>query len=109
MRRSLAAVGIEPKATLKARKLLILLNEKDAKNAESAQVRYTPGTRRSRQAVFGQPTESTLNSRLVVAQFRRILRPDFCFYGNMGPDEDRIDSWSWSINSSGHAKDERTH
>src|SRR6266852_9233151 len=107
MRRSLAAVGIEPKATLKARKLLILLNEKDAKNAESAQVRYTPGTRRSRQAVFGQPTESTLNIRPSKAddphlqrrkmriigkwaQFRRSLRPDFCVDGNMSPDEDRI-------------------
>jgi hypothetical protein len=39
------AVGIELKTTLKTRKLLILLNEKNAKNTEFAQVRYTPGTR----------------------------------------------------------------
>jgi hypothetical protein len=38
-------VGIEPKTTLKARKLLILLNAKNAKNTESAQLRYTAGTR----------------------------------------------------------------
>ena len=49
------AVGIELKATLKTRKLLILLNEKNAKNTEFAQVRYTPGTRtlrRSRREVL---------------------------------------------------------
>ena len=39
------AVGIELKATLKARKLLILLNEKNDKNTEFTQLRYTPGTR----------------------------------------------------------------
>ena len=39
------AVGIELKATLKTRKLLIPLNEKNAKNTEFAQVRYTAGTR----------------------------------------------------------------
>ncbi len=39
------AVGIELKATLKTRKLLILLNEKNAKNTGFAQVRYTAGTR----------------------------------------------------------------
>ena len=39
------AVGIELKATLKARKLLIPLNAKNAKNSEFAQVRYTAGTR----------------------------------------------------------------
>ena len=39
------AVGIELKATLKTRKLLILLNEKNAKNGEYARVRYTAGTR----------------------------------------------------------------
>jgi hypothetical protein len=39
------AVGIELKATLKARKLLILLNVKNDKNSEFAQVRYTAGTR----------------------------------------------------------------
>jgi len=40
------AVGIGLKATLKARKLLILLNEKNAKNTGLAQPRYTRGTRR---------------------------------------------------------------
>ena len=34
------AVGVELKATLKTRKLLILLNEKNAKNTGFAQVRY---------------------------------------------------------------------
>jgi hypothetical protein len=38
-------VGIELKATLKAHKLLILLNAKNAKNTRFAQVRYTRGTR----------------------------------------------------------------
>jgi hypothetical protein len=38
------AVGIELKAALKTRKLLILLNEKNAKNTGIAQLRYTPGT-----------------------------------------------------------------
>jgi len=39
------AVGIELKATLKTRKLLILLNAKNAKNSGFAQVRFTAGTR----------------------------------------------------------------
>jgi hypothetical protein len=39
------AVGIELKATLKARKLLISLNAKNEKNSKFAQARYTPGTR----------------------------------------------------------------
>lgn len=39
------AVGIGLKATLKIRKLLILLNAKNAKNIGFAQPRYTPGTR----------------------------------------------------------------
>jgi len=39
------AGGIELKATLKTRKLLIPLNVKNAKNTEVAQMRYTPGTR----------------------------------------------------------------
>jgi hypothetical protein len=38
-------VGIELKATLKTRKLLILLNAKNAKNIGFAQPRYTAGTR----------------------------------------------------------------
>jgi hypothetical protein len=39
------AVGIGLKAVLKTRKLLILLNERNAKNTGFAQVRYTRGTR----------------------------------------------------------------
>ena len=39
-------MGIELKATLKARKLLIPLNAKNAKNSEVAQVRYTAGTQK---------------------------------------------------------------
>ena len=42
------AVGIELRATLKKRKLLILLNEKNDKNTGLAQLRYTPGTRHLR-------------------------------------------------------------
>ena len=42
------AIGIELRAVLNARKLLILLNEKNDKNTEYAQVRYTPGTRKFR-------------------------------------------------------------
>ena len=38
-------MGIELKATLKTRKLLIPLNAKNAKNIEFAQARYTAGTR----------------------------------------------------------------
>jgi hypothetical protein len=38
-------VGVEPKATLKIRKLLLLLSEKKAKNCELALARYTAGTR----------------------------------------------------------------
>jgi hypothetical protein len=38
------AVGIELKATLKTRKLLIPLNAKNAKYTGIAQLRYTPGT-----------------------------------------------------------------
>jgi hypothetical protein len=38
------AVGIELKATLKTRKLLIQINAKNAKNVEFTQVRYTAGT-----------------------------------------------------------------
>jgi hypothetical protein len=41
----IGAVGIELKATLKARKLLILLNGKNGKNTEFTQVGYTAGTR----------------------------------------------------------------
>jgi hypothetical protein len=43
------AVGIELKARLKPRKSLILLNEKNTKNTEFTQVRYTPGTQRRQQ------------------------------------------------------------
>ncbi len=40
----LGAVGIELKVTLKARKLLILLKDKNANYTGIAQLRYTPGT-----------------------------------------------------------------
>jgi hypothetical protein len=48
MRLLVGAVGIELKTTLKIRKLLILLNGKNAKNTGFAQVRYTAGTRQNR-------------------------------------------------------------
>jgi hypothetical protein len=38
-------VGIERKKTLETRKLLIPLDAKNAKNTESAQLRYAAGTR----------------------------------------------------------------
>ena len=38
------AVGIEPKAVLTGRKLLIRLNAKNAKYTGIAELRYTPGT-----------------------------------------------------------------
>src|SRR6266849_5123463 len=62
MRRSLAAVGIELKATLKTRKLLILLNEKNAKNTGFAQLRYTAGTRNhlKKLILFGSGARLTL-------------------------------------------------
>lgn len=41
------AVGIELKAVLKMRKLLIPLNAKNSKNSKFAQVRYTAGTRQT--------------------------------------------------------------
>jgi hypothetical protein len=41
-------MGIELKATLKARKLLIPLNAKNTKNTKFAQVRYSAGTLRRR-------------------------------------------------------------
>jgi hypothetical protein len=44
-KKSEARVGIGLRATLKIRKLLVLLNEKKAKNREFAAVRYTAGTR----------------------------------------------------------------
>src|SRR6266851_4339465 len=52
MRRSLAAVGTELRATLKIRKLLIPLNAKNAKNTEFAQVRYTAGTQKHLKKLF---------------------------------------------------------
>jgi hypothetical protein len=47
-------LGIELKATLKTRKLLILLNAKNAKNSEFAQVRYTAGTRTRQRRKVGR-------------------------------------------------------
>jgi hypothetical protein len=44
--RLVGVVGIELKAALKTRKLLILLNGKNAKNTGFAQPRYTRGTRK---------------------------------------------------------------
>jgi hypothetical protein len=46
------AVGIELKATLKARKLLIPLNGKNGKNTEFTQVRYTAGTREISKSIY---------------------------------------------------------
>jgi len=45
IRNLVGAVGIELKATLKLRKLLIPLNAKNAKNTGFAQSGYTTGTR----------------------------------------------------------------
>jgi hypothetical protein len=43
------AVGIELKAMLKTRKLLILVNDKNSKNTRFAEMRYTLGTRATQQ------------------------------------------------------------
>ncbi len=48
-------MGIELKATLKTRKLLILLNVKNAKNSEYAEVRYTAGTRTGKNRALDSP------------------------------------------------------
>src|SRR5208282_6765780 len=52
------AVGIGLKATLKTRKLLILSNEKNAKNTGFAQLRYTPGTRLRKKKEKGRLSET---------------------------------------------------
>jgi hypothetical protein len=53
--RLVGAVGIELKATLKTRKLLILLNVKNAKNSQYAEVRYTAGTRTGTNRALDSP------------------------------------------------------
>ena len=53
------AVGIELKAMLKARKLLISLNARNAKNSGFAQVRYMPGTRRLQTKLWTSGSEGT--------------------------------------------------
>jgi hypothetical protein len=55
---------MELRATLKTRKLLILLNEKNDKNTGLAQLRYTPGTR--------PPVHSPLAAMVIV--LRECLR-----------------------------------
>lgn len=48
-------VGVEPKATLKTGKLLILLNGKNAKNTGFAQAGYTRGTRERQEVLSSNP------------------------------------------------------
>jgi hypothetical protein len=48
-------VGIGLKATLKMRKLLILLNAKNAKNIKIAQPRYPPGIRAKNESCTRYP------------------------------------------------------
>jgi len=71
-------VGIELKATLKVRKLLILLNEKNAKNIEFAQPRYTGGTRNATTQGTGEASEAATRlyflSEITGAFFSRQIR-----------------------------------
>src|SRR5208282_402205 len=66
------AVGIELKATLKTRKLLIPLNAKNAKNIIFAQLRYTAGTRSRTLERLLRPAESCAPNSYWVR------RDDFC-------------------------------
>ncbi len=65
------AVGIELKATLKARKLLILLTGKNAKNTGFAQPRYTRGTRRcpSIEILLRRSPPTSMTRSVAVAAF----------------------------------------
>ncbi len=65
------AVGIGLKATLKTRKLLILLNGKNAKNTGFAKVRYTPGTRNSRKGFTRRLRETTPQEVSVRVRYQR--------------------------------------
>jgi hypothetical protein len=58
------AVGIELRAMLKARKLLIPLNAKNAKNTGFAQVRYTPGTRTPMPEIITLSISSAISRRV---------------------------------------------
>jgi len=57
-------VGIELKATLKTRKLLIPLNAKNAKNIKLAQLRYTPGTRTAMPEIITLSISSAISRRV---------------------------------------------
>jgi len=59
----LGAVGIELKAALKTRKLLVPLNAKNAKNTGFTQVRYTAGTRGHNR--WGEPISRILRTNFL--------------------------------------------
>ena len=67
-------MGIELKATLKARKLLIPLNEKNGKNAAFAQLRYVPGTRsrRTNAAIIARLCHAVITP---LVTFNEIIHP----------------------------------
>jgi hypothetical protein len=58
----MSVVGIGLRATLKTRKLLILLNEKNAKNTGFAQARYTAGGAEHHQIYASTNVRKTLDS-----------------------------------------------
>ncbi len=73
------AVGIELKAALNRRKLLILLNEKTAKNTGIAQLRYTPGTP-SKVSTYASQKIRWLQARIDGLAFKRENTEDTFMY-----------------------------
>jgi hypothetical protein len=71
------AVGIELKPTLKIRKLLILLNEKNGKNTEFTQVRYTPGTRNQSEQPSKRILVDLIDRSLVKPELQRLVDGDY--------------------------------
>src|SRR5436309_16114478 len=67
------AVGIGLKATLKARKLLIPLNVKNAKNTEVAQVRYTPRTQQGEPSTTRSMPQQMCEKLWTLSRTRRAL------------------------------------
>ena len=66
-------VGIGLKATLKARKLLIPLNVKNAKNTEVAQVRYTPRTQQGEPSTTRSMPQQMCEKLWTLSRTRRAL------------------------------------
>lgn len=67
-------MGIVLKATMKIRKLLIPLNDKNAKNIEFAQPRYTPGTRTDGSLTAALRVD-TLKRHVYIVQVLQTMKP----------------------------------